>query len=359
MVRNVTGFITMLWLACMIYALSTPAHAQIINTNQGADIIFQHYTHPVRGFALSYPSDAFLEERDAPVDISINSRTGWGMTVQSSAANPQVSLDDLAARLEAHYLGKQKSWSQKISGSHRVFKTFNAYDASYEGSGMRVRVVIIRTPVYDFVLMFVTPIKKYISAEPVINSILNSFEPVAQSIDQAQSDDQAYGDTPDTQLQTRYLNIHEEPLGYSIKYPESWRVGKPDDFTLVFAGPKKGPAANVAITIQNVSSPVEASSERMAQAVLQQLRTQMAYGIPNVRHVGGGSVVVDGITGFQLVSDYNRVSTPYRQWTIVLSHPSGSVVHIWTYTAPLDLFDEFRDITETMINSWRMEIVTQ
>ncbi len=358
MVRNITGFIAVLCLTFIFYNVTSPANAQNSLTNQGTGVTYQRYTHPTKGFALNFPSNAELVEREAPVDISINSKSGWGMTVQSSATNPGLTLNDLAARLEAHYLGKQKPWSQKITGSHVLFKQFKAYDAMYEGSGMRVRVLIIRTPAFDFVLMFITPAEIFISVKPVIDTILSSFQPIAiarPAPDVTPPSAPVQAASP----QMDYLKVHEASLGYSIKYPESWQIGKPDDYTLVIAGPKQGRAAEAAVTIQNVASPVEAPPEQRAQAVLQQLRTQMAYGIPNVRHVGGGSVVVAGIQGLQLVSDFNRVSIPYRQWTIVLPHPSGTVVHIWTYTAPLDRFNEFRDITETMINSWRMEIVPQ
>ncbi len=354
---------------CFVLYDSKLSFAQSNQSYQDTSTNSKIYTHPSKGFTLYIPNSAVLNEREPPVDITLNSRQGWGMTIQSAPANPSLTIEDLAARLETKYLGEQKTWSQKIQGTRRIFKGYEAYDSIYDGSGMRARVVIIRSPSFDYVLMFIAPSDLYISTANEFESILLSFEPTHRN---AQHHNDDLSDTtlnPQRQAsashlsdpliqeaphQTDFANLDIPTLGYSILYPTTWRVGKPDDFTVVFTGPSKSEAAKLAVTIQNVSSAEATPPDQMANAILQQLKIQMAYSASDVKHVGGGEIAIAGRNGVQLVSDYNRGPLPYRQWSIIIPRSENNIVHVWTYTAPQNLFNDFSAVMETMVNSWSL-----
>ncbi|MBT4888574.1 MAG: hypothetical protein HON65_03360 [Rhodospirillales bacterium] len=345
-------------ISVLFFQIQDYAIAQSTQLNQGTSSTTKLYTHPKKGFSLNVPTDAVLTEREAPVDISLNSRLGWGMTVQSATANPSSPLEELVTKLEMRYLGQDKPWSQKLKGTKRMFKEYEAYDATYEGSGMRARVIIIRATQQDYVLMFVTPSDLYASVSASFENILSSFQPTPVEGHTLTQNQQAAVSQP-TQSEIEYVRFSEVSFGYSILYPATWRIGKADDFTVVFTGPSQNETPALAITIQNVTSPIVAQPQHMAKAVMQQLKTQMAYGVPDVRHVGGGDIIIAGIECIQLISDFNRLSFPYRQWSIIIPRPTGNIVHVWTYSAPLDRFNDNQAIIETMINSWRFEHAAQ
>jgi hypothetical protein len=358
-------------LACIfsfIFFSHSDANSQTNQSYQDSNVTSKVYTHPVKGFSLKVPNDVVLSERQPPVDISLNSRKGWGMTIQSAVTNPSISLDELAARLETKYLGQQKPWTQKLQGTRRIFKEFQAIDSVYDGSGMRARVVIIRSTLQDYVVIFIAPVDLYSEALKDFEDILISFDPIPNAGQSIKDDPADLILNPNNQSineenlpppeQIDYIALKNKALGYAILYPNDWRIGKPDDFTVVFTGPKETNESKLAVTIQNVSSPIQAPPKDMANAVLQQLKTQMAYSSSNVQHIGGGIVTIAGINGVQLVSDFIQKDFPYRQWSIIIPRPIGNVVHVWTYIAPRDQFNDFRSIMETMINSWNFELAS-
>ena len=72
------------------------------------------YLHPVRKFSLAVPAGAEISERGKGPQVSIRSRKGFMINIQTGDANPTLSLPQMAAKLEAQYLGQGRPWAYKI-----------------------------------------------------------------------------------------------------------------------------------------------------------------------------------------------------------------------------------------------------
>jgi len=59
------------------------------------------YLHPVRKFVLAIPLGADLSERGKAVQVSIRSRRGYIINIQTGDTNPGLSLTQMLFKLEA------------------------------------------------------------------------------------------------------------------------------------------------------------------------------------------------------------------------------------------------------------------
>ncbi len=326
-----------------------------------------HYMHPEKGYSLEVPANAQLIEQKPPMDISIRSRDGWGISIQSLLTNNDSRLEDLITGLESRYLGPDKSWKRKLESARRQQGDLAIQDSTYDGSGMRIRVVVVRAQLLDYIIMFVAPRDGYIAALPSFERFLTTFRPASgeslgvepDSVMMQESADNPTKRAPENTL----LRFHDPTMGYSMFYPAHWTMTQRDKVTVIFNGPSGEDSAYIALSIQNVAPPVAGTPRLASEAILQQLQAQMAYSVSNVRHTVAEPVTLGApgstVQAPQLVSDFIRAGTQYRQWTIVIPRPNGSVVHVWTFVAPLDRFERYRPIAETMAQSWAMESVTQ
>lgn len=137
----------------------------------------QTYLHPVRKFTLAIPPGMEVFERGETVQVSIRSRQGYKINVQTGDAKPKVSLVQMTAKLEAQYLGPGKPWSQKTNQRTLSVAGLAANETIYEGAGTRVRVVIARGEKSDFVFMFFAPRETYESLASKFDWILANFQP--------------------------------------------------------------------------------------------------------------------------------------------------------------------------------------
>jgi hypothetical protein len=333
--------------------ITATSRAQDITTqNQAVTGVDQLYTHSEKGFQVLVPGDAILVDGEAGMDASIRSRKGWGVNIQSAVANPQTGVDEMLGRLESKYLGSDKTWTQKLSGMNIMAFGRPGYDGAYAGSGMKARVVLLRTADLDFVLMFIAPENAYMSAQATFDRILSSFKPATvEGVPQL-----TQPPVVEAQGGTDLIRFHDTELGYSMVSPGNWKIGRPNQSTTVFSGPPGTEAAYAAVTVQNVAPPATGTARLSVDAVLQELRAQMAYSLSNIRHVSGQPFTLPSTSGpiqvVQFVSDYRRGDVDFRQWTLAMPRPGGDIVHVWTYIAPLDRFATFQALAEQMAGSW-------
>ena len=135
------------------------------------------YLHPIRKFTAAIPVGAEVSERGKAVQVSIRSRRGYIINLQTGDANPALSLAHMIAKLESKYLGEGKPWSQKLGGQASQLTGLSAVEALYEGAGTRVKVVVARGVKTDFVIIFFAPVESFENLEHEFNWFLSNFSP--------------------------------------------------------------------------------------------------------------------------------------------------------------------------------------
>ncbi len=324
----------------------------------GVDRIFKHSQ---KRFEVLVPGNAILVSDEAGLDVSMRSREGWSVTIQSAFANPQKTVGQMIGGLESQYLGAGKLWARKLSGDEVRIGGYLGYDGFYEGSGMKVRVLLLRTSDLDFVIMFVTPDDAYLDALQAFDQILLSFKPATLN---AEADSGPVVERPkmaESENVDGLVRYHDIQLGYSMVYPSLWEISHPNQTTTVFSGSAGTDTAYAAVTVQNVSRIVNGSAKMSVDSVFQELKAQMAYSLADIRHTPGKSFELTSggvpVQVFQFVSDYRRGETSSRQWTLAIPRPDSNIVHVWIFTAPYDRFDAFQSIAQQMAGSIAVEDV--
>ena len=135
------------------------------------------YTHPIRNFTIAIPIGAELIERGESVQVSIRSRRGYIINIQSGDANTSLSLLGMITKLEKKYLVNGKPWSHKISENQLNFAGLDAINAIYDGAGTRAEVVIARGLKSDLVIIFFAPVESFEKLKLEFKWFLTNFSP--------------------------------------------------------------------------------------------------------------------------------------------------------------------------------------
>lgn len=147
----------------------------------------------------------------------------------------------------------------------------------------------------------------------------------------------------------------EEGFGYTLRYPEDWSRSAPDAFTIVLRPPPETAAGPVSVSIQNVRRPENAHAgdgpAQLAERYVREMKAQ-ARGVTVHRQApfrwDAGTAV---LMGRQVVADFTRDGLPFRQWAIFLPNPAAPVVHVWLYTAPQSLFNQWLETADRILQS--------
>lgn len=152
-----------------------------------------------------------------------------------------------------------------------------------------------------------------------------------------------------------------EPLyGYTLEYPDGWRLEKTEGYTVIFRPPVGEAEEVVSVSIQNRKAPEppaakpekgkkdpKATPATSATQAAQEMATRYVTEVRN----GAQAVVVQReapfrwgtedsvILGRQAVVDFLLDGVPLRQWAVFLPNPGAPVMHVWILTAPQDSFD--------------------
>ncbi len=322
----------------------------------------QVYVHPEKMFSIAVPAGSEIVEREAPVDISVRSREGWLMHVQSAPRNDAETIPMMVAKLESRYVGPDRPWNVKLGHTQRLVAGLPAYEGLYEGSGSKARVVIVRTKSLDMVLMFIAPERSYVKVEAVFDAILASFSPPTNGGDGGTfSIENVSPEAPATD--GAFRTFQDGPMGIAVGYPGDWRVDQPTPHMVVFSG-RSGHGAMANASIQNVAGASMGDPRAAAGAVLQEIMAQLAYSVSDVRHSPIESMSLrgeggDAVEARHLLSEFTRVGTPFRQWSIALPRGNGATVHVFTFVAPAEAFEAMRLTVEAMVQSWTLTPVAR
>lgn len=338
------------------------------------------FRDPKRGFIVAAPPGARFDQRGEKGQVLIQSRKGYGLSIQAGDANPNATTHDMFARLESKYLGDSKPWSKKSSEDQAVIGGLNAGTAIYEAGASRTQVIIARGAKTDFVFMFFAPISRFEELSSELQWILTSFRPAdgeviegadvveAKQIKQ-QKEPEIRAESVPTPIASRPKEIATAPsnpdikvfsesgYGYQVAYPTHWNLEKMSAFTNVISGRKGTAAYDAMVTMQNVK-PGSGDGDA-AESAFTSLKTNLSTQAKNVAFVGEKPVTYnkDGLTltGRQFVANYEHAGRSFRKWALVLPRPEGEVAHIWSYTAPMETFETYRPIAEGILNSLKID----
>lgn len=317
----------------------------------------QLYVHPVKKFAITVPRDAEIVEREDPVDVSIRSREGWVMHIQSGPVNHALNLEELAAKLESRYLGANRPWTSKLLGGTTEVAGLPAYQSLYEGSGSRTRVVIVRAGAYDMALLFIAPEGDFGVIEQVFYSMLAGFQPPTGDV-------AALPSPKDTANRVQPSLFRNDEMGVSIAYPGGWEPEQRAPHMVVFTRQMSIDQPPLSASLQNLQSPLNEGGLPAVNAILQEVMAQMAYSVSDIQHSATQPIEIRSsdqsyVEGRQLVSDFTHFDTPYRQWSVALPREGSAIVHMFTFVAPKEAFASVRPMAEQMVQSWTLTPVAR
>ena len=326
------------------------------------------YVDPHGRFTMMVPPGAQVVDTEGKIAVGIQSRKGYAISIQTGRADPKLGLDQLVARFESTNVGPTKRWPLKVSQQAINVGRLPAYDAVYEGNRSRVRMVVARGRNTNFVFIFQSSPAHFAKLVREFEWLLANFRPAPVEL----------GEQPKRQdgtVQAGMESLVKQPApppppmaprrfadpeyGFSMEYPVDWVSIKASATAVWFGGREGTEAYNATVSVQNVQPAKAKDPADAAERVLEDLRKQLETGAYDVQYLGEGpfSYMRGGfaLDGHQFLVVYAVGNNRFKQWTVVLPRPRGTVAHVWTYRTPEPLFNLFRPTAETMLKGWRIE----
>ncbi len=340
-------------------AQATPSPQQPTPWEPAASGQVRAYLHPLRKFTLAIPPGAEVVERAETGEILIRSNEGFMIKIQTKDAKPEVTIPQMLKRLEGQYLGQGKAWSRKLSEQPSTVAGLDAYQAQYEGGNTRVSVIVARGLKTDFAFMFFAPVDAFQKLLPKFEWVLVNFEPnLADHPATAKA-------PPAASLATATASeagaappkrFAKPGFGYTIEYPGDWEVNTPTARTVTFGGMAGSGSYVAEVSIQNVQPPAAKTPRQAAETALADLKSRLKREAADMTYIDEQPLTYKNgrlsLIGRQMVVTYTYNGEQYRKWVLVMPRPTGTVAHIWSYTAPDKRFDAFRPIADAMLKSW-------
>ena len=319
------------------------------------------YQHPQQGYSLPIPNNVVLHDRGGALGIALKSREGYQITVQTNQVNVGLSLPGMLFRLESKYLGNGKPWSHKLGQQKSRIADLEAIEASYEGAGARVRVVIVRGARLDYVFIFLASPLNFQKLIPKFDWIIGQFRPAPGDVTVQSTRNKNDQSTPGNTRADMSLNnlFKGNNLGYSIRYPTEWIAERQGEHAMLMSGKPSTREFFTTISIQNLTGAVTQQNRNGAvEDILQDIKQQIVSADPRAKFTKEGPYVhskQDAILqGGQFIASYKKDGASYRQWTIALARPTDSVIHLWSYAAPAELFLQYGAVAELVLGSWKI-----
>ena len=321
------------------------------------------YTDRERGYSLAIPPGADAKQGEKH-DIVIQSRKGYRITVQTARHNNEDTLWAMLQRLEALYLGPDKTWNRKFGTDEMLVAGLEALSSTYEGPRTRVRCVLVRGVKNDTVFMFFAPPTRFDGLVQEFDWILANFKPAPADMEAAHPVEKPLEKAAERTESTapQWLRFSEPSLGYIFAYPPDWSVIRASDSAVVVVGPEDSPAFDVTIAIQNVEPRQNNVGQGVLVDVAEDLKAQF-------RAASGATVEGEGTfryktsdasyVGRQILASYEERGTKFKQLTLVIPHgpETAGLVHVWSFRAPDGDFDAFRPIAERILQSFKLHEV--
>jgi hypothetical protein len=306
-------------------------------------------------YSIPIPPGSRISEKGPRLDLSIQSRKGYLISIQAAPAKPLVRLQDMIRKLEASYLGEGKHWTSSLKKEKTVIAGMKALVAVYEGVRLRSKVIIARGGKTDFVFIFSAPINRYPNLVGEFNWMVANFRPPAGEATMVQAPASPSPATGPSAI-GRAKHFIDSGAGFSMDYPPDWRVSTPSPFTVVFNGAPGTAAFDATVSIQNVKPPNGNAKLGVVQAVLADLKAKLKANAAELSYFGEKPAAYvkakRRLNGVEFQATYSIDRVRYRQWTLIVPRPTGGIAHIWSFAAPESRFNSFRPTVEAMLRSW-------
>lgn len=331
--------------------------------------VAQVYMHPQLGFRVVAPPGASIAEKAEGRQIAIRSRRGYAVNLQTGAARPDIPLERMSSLLEVKYLGDGKPWSARGTDRALTVGGMPAHEVMYSGSNTKASVIVARGQVNDYVFIYMAPQDQFVNLSHEFNWILDNFQPgpkdmakPAPAISAApapMTPQAAATPAPNGAARPGASAAFSEPgYGYVIEYPQDWDLSLPAERAAMFSGRQGTPEYAAIIGVQNIQPAGAKSGDEAVMRALNQLKASLGNAVRDLRVLGDQPWTYqrDGrrLIGRQIAVSYMHGGERFRKLLIAIPRPTGTVAHVWSYTAPEGQFASFQPIAKQMLDSWRI-----
>jgi len=311
-----------------------------------ADLRSQIYTHPKRGFTVAVPPSAqVLEKNEQDPQISIRSRKGYVINVQAGTTKRETPLAEMSRFLEERYLGEGKPWTSRGAERRVTVAGLPGHEVQYEGNNTRARVIIVRGQESDFVFIFFAAEREFQKLEHEFDWVLTHFRPGPNDLPQ-----------PEAVFSIKTKEFSHPGYGFTILYPADWVYTKPAPMTAMFSGKEGSAGYSAIVSVQNVASRGAKDSEDAARMALADLRNYLAGTVRKLVYLEDRPWLYERddlkLNGREVVMSYVHAGQRFQKRIVVVPRPFQAIAHIWSYTAPVDVYPIFNRIAERMLKSW-------
>ena len=262
----------------------------------------------------------------------------------------------MATLLEAKYLGEGKPWESRGKDGTRKISGMPAHEVVYRGTGSNTRLIIARGKVNDYVFIFIASANAFKALELEFEWLLKNFKPNAEDFIRTEKQQLVH---KNTKRETIRANRFAEPrYGYTIEYPAAWEMSKPANMTTMFSGRDGTPDYAAIVAIQNIRPPGASSPNEAAIQALNQLKTSLGAAVNKITiledkewtYRRAGKTLI----GRQLLVSYKHQSVIFQKRLIAMPRSQGTVVHVWSYTAPKSQYVNLQPQVDRMLRSWKI-----
>jgi hypothetical protein len=320
------------------------------------------YNSPSKLYGIAIPPNAKAQQLSNNT-LMVRSQNGYTVRLQTGAVNSKIDLNAMAAKLESIYLGEDKTWRAKLAHTATSVSGLDAIAMIYDGSKVRSKAIIARGAKDDFVFIFTAPSETFNKQVRYFDWMLANFRPAASEVKVSRAEKRP-NKSPE-RLSTTLDDIShfaDHSFGYSVAYPGNWSVTRLSPAALLISGKEGTQAYYATVGIQNIQPPSATGPQHAMAAVLADLKTELSAKARDVRYFDEGAVNYEKqglrLKAHQFVVTYEDDGQLYKQWTMVIPRPTGTVIHVWSYRSPEKQFDIFRPIADAIRQSWRIDIAS-
>ena len=322
----------------------------------------QVYTDAKLGFSVIAPPGASIGDNSKAKQVVIRSPKGFAVNIQAGATRPDVPLERMSALLETRYLGEGRPWSARGQEKSLRIAGLPAHEVDYSGTNSRARVVVARGPKNDYVFIFMAPHHQFIKLGYEFDWILEHFKPSPHDAAQAPTAKNMTPKPAAMAVQARPMprkqRFSDPGFGYEIEYPGDWELNKPAAMAAMFSGREGTPAYAAIIGVQNIQPAGAVNGDEAAQRAYNQLKASLGNAVRDLKVLNEAPWTYqrDGrrLLGRQISVSYMHAGHRFMKQMIVIPRPSGTVAHVWSYTAPEQQFASFQPVAAEMLSSWRI-----
>ncbi len=306
----------------------------------------QFFEHPDIGYSVAIPPGAEVRERQGENgQISIRSRKGYSISVQTGSSHHDVPINQLSRFIEAKFLGQDKPWRERLKDREINVAGLPAYEIRYDGPNTLSQVVFVRGRKIDYVII-------YIAGHLEFRKYVNEFDWFLKNFSPAKDDLAGSSD----KFETKANKFSKPSFGYSMLFPADWEQSSQQGMTMMFSGRQGTPAYTSIVSVQNVNPPsVEGSGDALARAITD-LKNNFNQSVPTIEFTIDQPWVYNRggvqLHGRELNASYKHAGETFRKVIFVIPRPNQPVVHIWSYTAPEKDFQTYQPLVEQMLRSW-------